>query len=79
MGTTTTGSWGGKLLDLQVGEISKGIIWQHLEEVASTSEDVFGGDILLIVALASTSPTVFVIPTIRNEGGEDGIDEVVDG
>ena len=77
---TTTGSWGGKLLDLEVGgEIGKGIIQWHLGEVASISEDIFGGDILLVEALASTSPTISVIPTIRTEGGEDGVDKVVGG
>ena len=80
LGMTKTGSWGGKLPDLEVGgEISKGIIQWHLGEVASISEDVCGGDILLVEALASTSPTISVIPMVRTEGGEDGVDEVVEG
>ena len=80
MGTTTTGSWGGKLPDLEVGgEIGKGIICCHLGKVASISEDVFGCDILLAKALASTGPAVSVIPMIGTDGGEDGVNEVVDG
>ena len=44
----------------------------------SISVDIVGGKILLVEALASTSPSISVIPAIGN-GGEEGIDKVVDG
>ena len=34
---------------------------------------------LLVEALASTGPAISLIPVIRTEGGEDGVDKVVDG
>ena len=74
------GNWGGKLLDLAVvGAIGVGMICQHLEGVASVSVEVWGAGILLVVALASASPTVSIMPTIGTEGGEGDIDKVVGG
>ena len=75
-----TGSLEGKLLDLDVAVgISTGIIQCHLGEPASISIDIVGSEILLVEALASTGPSISVIPVIGTEGGEVGIDEVVDG
>ena len=75
-----TGSLEGKLLDLDgIVGIGTGIIQQHLGEAASISADIVGGEILLVEALASIGPSISVIPVIGTEGGEEGIDEVIDG
>ena len=39
----------------------------------------FGSEILLVEALASTGPSISVIPAIGTEGGEEGVDKVFDG
>ena len=80
LGKTVMGSLEGKLLDLDVVVgIGTGIIQQYLGEAASISADVVGGKNLLVEALASTGPSISVIPAIGTEGGEEGIDEIVDG
>ena len=74
------GNWEGKLPDLEVvGVIGIGMICQHLEGIASVYVEGFGAGISLKVALASSSPTISVMPTIGTEGGEGNRDEAASG
>ena len=80
LGTTTMHNWEGKLPDLEVvGEITVGMICQHLEGIASVSVEGFGAGISLKVALTSVGPTVSITPTIGTKGGEGNMDEAASG